>query len=305
MGKLSCQRLNTGVSSRHCLSDSDCNSNEYCHKFHQICLKSHEFVKVSQKTSVKSCKTNSNCHKTEYCHNFWKICLPSQKAYKKPRKKRPSWFCNTSNDCKTDEQCHKRFHACYKRPSVSAVRRDTGNSRRCQSTSDCGTNFYCHDHFFICLEDVQTANSILPKRTNKKCNRSIQCPNNMLCHNLWKICFSPAKIVNLPKRNKSRGCLIDSDCLKDEYCQDKKISQTVVARQKRAIRRICLPRMHKKKLKYTVPDVTCTTEKDCGPNKTCLRSVRVCMSYKLPGEMCLVNKVNTLVYILLIFIYWF
>ena len=282
--------------SRKCRSDSDCIGNEYCHTFHRLCVKPVEVV-TPVKTSVKRCSKDSDCRTAEYCHVFWRICLPSRRVhYRKPPTRRPSWYCYTSKDCKINEQCHGRFHSCYTRPGISTVRRNAGNSRRCETTSDCGENFYCHVHFRICLENVPAANKPSSKiRKQKTCSSKTPCPKGMLCHHFWSICYIPARVVTLPKRNKTEQCQIDSDCRPNEFCHFMVTSAGhLVARQRRSIQRICLPRRFQK-IKKNKEVGTCKTAADCGPSRCCLKKLGVCMGYKLPGEMCLTEEVRKMI----------
>ncbi|CAB3976743.1 Hypothetical predicted protein [Paramuricea clavata] len=289
-------KLNEGASNsanKNCRSDTDCIDDKYCHEFHRLCLRRQELVTVAPvKTSAKRCSEDSGCKIIEYCHSFWKICLPSQTVHnqpptKQPSTKRPSWYCRTSKDCKRNEQCHKRFRVCYTRPAMSTVRRDTGNSRRCDKTSDCGTNFYCHDHFRICLEHTPAVTQA-PKKTTKTCSTNTPCPKGMLCHDFWNICYTPAHVLTLPQKNKTQQCQIDSDCRPDEFCHTM-VAGPMVARQRRNIKRMCLPRTFRQFPKSD-GSKTCKTDADCGPNKSCLGNLGVCMAYKLPGEMCLIKK---------------
>jgi hypothetical protein len=202
---------------------------------------------------------------------------------------RPSWYCRTSKDCKINEQCHKRFHACYATPGMSTVRRDTGNSRRCETASDCGPNFYCHDNFRICLKNTPTA-TVSPTKFDRTCSESAPCPTGSLCHDLWHICYTPAHVVVLPQKNKTQKCNVDGDCRPDEFCHAMTTGH-VIARQRRNIQKMCLPRRFRQ-IPKSAADATCKRDADCGPNKSCLGKFGVCMAYKLPGEMCLLAKVG-------------
>lgn len=243
---------------------------------------------ASVRRSVDSCSIDSDCRTLEYCHTFWKICLPSPTVYRRPPTKRPPWYCRSSKDCKKNEQCHKRFHACYKRPGMSTVRRDTGNSRRCDKASDCGANFYCHDHFRICLKHTPIVTPP-PTTSTQSCNANVSCPKGMICHDFWNICYTPPRVVTLQQENKTQPCLFDSDCKANEFCHSMTTGQ-VIGRQRRNAKRMCLP-SDLRQFPKNDEDIACKTDAECGANRSCLGKLGICMAYKLPGEMCLIEKV--------------
>lgn len=282
-----------------CSQKTDCLEGEYCHPFQCLCLKPLESVTIAPlTTSTRKCKDNSNCKNQEYCHEMWKICLQTGKFFRNSPPERPSWYCESNKDCRLNQQCHKIFHACYKRPRAPTVRRSASNSRKCTHKSQCGHNYYCHEFFRICLPGTTTNKTTSNGRSNRSttCHNDGDCRAGMMCHGLWKICFTPAQNLTV-KLNTKRGCQHDSDCPKDKYCHVMGGQvRAVIARHRRNLHSICLPR-YLIQIQKSQQRPKCSTDAECGPNKCCLEKLGICSSYQLPGDMCLLKKVRNICFV--------